>query len=103
MEHRYTEAGYQWDFVTYEKFVFEDVDKMRIVSEYYEGHEPASSVVKRYKLSSKQVLFSWMDKSKLYDRQRAVFGDGLYARAGRVYRNPAQARPHGPPAQAETL
>lgn len=62
MECRYTEAGYKWEPVTYEKLVFEDVDKMRIVSEYYQGHEQAASVVKRYKLSSKQVLFSRMDK-----------------------------------------
>ena len=48
--------------IPYEKYIFDDDDKMRIVSEYYQSHEPAQQVVERYKLSGKQVLFNWMDK-----------------------------------------
>lgn len=35
---------------------------MRIVSEYVGGHVPARELVEKYGLSSRQVLFSWMDK-----------------------------------------
>ena len=67
-----TKTRYEWHYdeeghnrcveVPYEKYIFDDDDKMRIVSEYYQSHEPAQQVVERYKLSSKQVLFNWMDK-----------------------------------------
>lgn len=53
---------HDWIDVQHEKFIFTEEDKMKIVSEYYHGKESASSVVERYHLSSKQVLFSWMDK-----------------------------------------
>ena len=45
-----------------EKTVFDDEDRMRIVSEYVQSREPAQRVIKRYQISSKQVLFSWVDK-----------------------------------------
>lgn len=48
--------------VPYEKYIFDDEDKMRIVSDYYQSREPAQQVVERYRLSGKQVLFNWMDK-----------------------------------------
>lgn len=48
--------------IPYEKTVFDDEDRMRIVSEYVQSREPAQKVIERYHLSSKQVLFSWMDK-----------------------------------------
>lgn len=67
-----TKTKYEWRYdengrsrrveIPYEKYIFDDEDRMRIVSEYYHGHEPAQKVVDRYKLSSKQVLFSWIDK-----------------------------------------
>lgn len=44
------------------KFKFSEDDKIRIVAEYVQSQEPARNVVERYKLSSKQVLFNWMDK-----------------------------------------
>lgn len=63
VEHRRTEYGYYERVeVPYERTVFEEEDKMRIVSEYVQSREPAQRVIERYNLSSKQVLFSWMDK-----------------------------------------
>ena len=44
------------------KYTFTDEDRMRIVSEYVGGHVPARELVEKYGLSSRQVLFSWMDK-----------------------------------------
>lgn len=44
------------------RFKFSEDDKIRIVAEYVRSQEPAQKVVERYKLSSKQVLFNWMDK-----------------------------------------
>ncbi len=35
---------------------------MQIVSEYVRGHIPASEIIEKYHLSSRQVLFSWMDR-----------------------------------------
>lgn len=44
------------------KFKFTDEDKIQIVSEYVSGHIPASELIKKYHISSRQVLFNWMDK-----------------------------------------
>ena len=63
MEYRQNENGeYRWMEVPREKIIFDDEDKKRIVSEYYQSREPAQKVVERYHLSSKQVLYSWIDK-----------------------------------------
>ena len=62
-EYRQDENGeYRWMEVPREKIIFDDEDKKRIVSEYYQSREPAQKVVERYHLSSKQVLYSWIDK-----------------------------------------
>ena len=45
-----------------DKYVFTDEDRMMIVREYLECGLPASSILEKYKLSSRQVLFNWMDK-----------------------------------------
>lgn len=44
------------------KYKFTDEDRMQIVSEYVQGHVPASRIVERYHLSGRQVLFNWMDR-----------------------------------------
>lgn len=44
------------------KFKFTDEEKMHIVSEYFQGHVPASQIIEKYLISSRQVLFNWMDK-----------------------------------------
>lgn len=44
------------------KYKFTDEDRMQIVSEYVQGHMPASEIIEKYHLSSRQVLFSWMDR-----------------------------------------
>ncbi|MDD2594927.1 MAG: hypothetical protein PHD11_03820 [Bacteroidales bacterium] len=64
LEPRYDEqrGGHRVE-VSYEKFIFSEEDKMRIVAEYTDSREPADKVVERYKLSSKQVLFNWMGRS----------------------------------------
>jgi len=45
-----------------DKYVFTDEDRMMVVREYLEHGLPASSILEKYKLSSRQVLFNWMDK-----------------------------------------
>lgn len=44
------------------KFKFTDEDRIRIVSEYVQGKEPASKIIEKYHIGSRQVLFNWMDK-----------------------------------------
>ena len=62
-ECRQDENGlYKWVEIPYEKIIFDDEDKKKIVSEYYQSREPAQKVVERYHLGSKQVLYSWIDK-----------------------------------------
>ena len=44
------------------KFKFTDEDRIAIVAEYVNGHVPASKIIEKYHISSRQVLFNWMDK-----------------------------------------
>ena len=44
------------------KFKFTDEDRMMIVSEYVQGHVPASKIIEKYHLGSRQILFNWMDR-----------------------------------------
>ena len=44
------------------KYKFTDEERMQIVSEYVQGHMPASEIIEKYHMSSRQVLFSWMDR-----------------------------------------
>ena len=44
------------------KYHFDEEDKIAIVSEYVGGHVPASRIIEKYHISSRQVLFNWMDK-----------------------------------------
>ena len=44
------------------KYHFDEEDKIAIVSEYVGGHVPASQIIEKYHISSRQVLFNWMDK-----------------------------------------
>lgn len=53
---------YQSKDVRTGKFKFTDEDRMQIVSEYVQGHVPASEIIEKYHLSSRQVLFNWMDR-----------------------------------------
>ena len=45
-----------------DKYVFTDEDRMMVVREYLESGVHAETILEKYKLSSRQVLFSWMDK-----------------------------------------
>ncbi len=51
-----------WVEVEVPKYVFTEEDKMKIVLDYVRERIPASVIVEKYHLSSKAVLFSWMDK-----------------------------------------
>ena len=54
--------SYQSKGVPTGKFKFTDEDRIQIVSEYVQGHEPASKIIEKYHIGSRQVLFNWMDK-----------------------------------------
>ena len=51
-----------WKKVVTEKHVFNDEDRMAVVAEYQAGKMTAAQIVEKYHLSSRQVLFSWMDR-----------------------------------------
>lgn len=44
------------------KFKFTEEDKIAIVSEYVLGHVPASQIIEKYHIGSRQVLFNWVDR-----------------------------------------
>lgn len=44
------------------RFRFTEDEKLQIVSEYVQGHVPASKIIEKYHLGSRQVLFNWIDK-----------------------------------------
>ena len=59
----YDQFGYpRWTSVTTEKRIFDDEDKMAVVAEYQAGKMTAAQIVEKYHLSSRQVLFNWMDR-----------------------------------------
>ena len=59
----YDQFGYpRWTSVTTEKRIFDDEDKMAVVAEYQVGKMTAAQIVEKYHLSSRQVLFNWMDR-----------------------------------------
>ena len=43
-------------------YSFTDADRIMIVREYMESGLPAEEIIKKYYISSRTVLFSWMDK-----------------------------------------
>ena len=51
-----------WKKIVKERTVFTDEDRTGIVAEYQAGKMTAAEIVKKYRLSGKQVLFSWMDR-----------------------------------------
>ena len=48
--------------IVMEKRIFNDEDRMAVVAEYQAGKMTAAQIVEKYHLSSRQVLFSWMDR-----------------------------------------
>ena len=44
------------------KVKFTEEDKMSVVSEYVTGGRPAQEIAEKYHLSSRQIIFNWMDK-----------------------------------------
>ena len=63
-EYRWdSETGcHEWVDVPTGKFKFTEEDRIQIVSEYVRGGIPAQAIIEKYHLSSRQVLFNWMDK-----------------------------------------
>ena len=59
---RDTNGSIYWKKIVKERTVFTDEDRTGIVAEYQAGKMTAAEIVKKYRLSSKQVLFSWMDR-----------------------------------------
>lgn len=66
-----TRKQWRWDettgrhevlYVPTGRYKFTEEDKMQIVSEYVLGHIPASRIIEKYHIGSRQVLFNWMDK-----------------------------------------
>jgi len=70
MKHRtrtervYNEATgwYETREVELKSYSFTDDDRILIVREYLESGLPAEKIIKKYHISSRSVLFSWMDK-----------------------------------------
>lgn len=58
-----------WKKVVTEKRIFNDEDRMAVVAEYQAGKMTAAQIVEKYHLSSRQVLFSWMDR---YTREESL-------------------------------
>ena len=48
--------------VELKSYSFTDDDRIMIVREYMESGLPAEEIIKKYYISSRTVLFSWMDK-----------------------------------------
>ena len=55
--------GYgRWVRVPYDYYKYDESEKISIVSEYVMSHVSAEKIVSKYHLSSKQLLFNWIDK-----------------------------------------
>lgn len=66
--------------------MFPVTDGMQIVSEYVQGHMPASEIIEKYHLSSRQVLFSWMDR--FVNEEEGVSLPGNQSEDPMVQKNP---------------
>ena len=53
---------YETREVELKSYSFTDDDRILIVREYLESGHPAEKIIKKYHISSRSVLFSWMDK-----------------------------------------
>ena len=53
---------YETREVELKSYSFTDDDRILIVREYLESGIPAEKIIKKYHISSRSVLFSWMDK-----------------------------------------
>lgn len=62
--HRWNNLTKEYDYVSVPtgKFKFTEEDKISIVSEYVLGRVPASQIIEKYHIGSRQILFNWMDK-----------------------------------------
>lgn len=61
-------------------YSFTDDDRIMIVREYMESGLPAEEIIKKYYISSRTVLFSWMDKFLTSNPQPIGFSGILLAK-----------------------
>ena len=57
-----TTGCYEIREVELKNYCYTDEDRLMIVREYLESGLPAERIVKKYHISSRAVLFSWMDR-----------------------------------------
>ena len=83
-ERVYNEATgwYETRQVELKGYTFTDDDRILIVREYLESGLPAEKVIKKYHISSRSVLFSWMDKflnekDSLPLQQESIFDEDM--------------------------
>ena len=64
MERVYNEATgwYETREIELKGYTFTDDGSILIIREYLESGVPAEKIIKKYHISSRSVLFSWMDK-----------------------------------------
>ena len=92
-ERVYNEATgwYETRQVELKGYTFTDDDRILIVREYLESGLPAEKVIKKYHISSRSVLFSWMDKF-LNEKDLLQNADNLFSLTDNQYRYKNQKR-----------
>jgi transposase-like protein len=65
-----TTQRYKYETVKVEGYYFNDEDRMRICSEWLESGEPASVIMEKYHLNSKEVLYGWV--KKFLEKEKSV-------------------------------
>ena len=72
-------------------YTFTDDDRILIVREYLESGVAAEKIIKKYHISSRSVLFSWMDKF-LNEKDLLQNADNLFSLTDNQYRYKNQKR-----------
>ena len=92
-ERVYNEATgwYETREVELKGYTFTDDDRILIVREYLESGVSAEKIIKKYHISSRSVLFSWMDKF-LNEKDLLQNADNLFSLTDNQYRYKNQKR-----------
>ena len=92
-ERVYNEATgwYETREVELKGYTFTDDDRILIVREYLESGVSAERIIKKYHISSRSVLFSWMDKF-LNEKDLLQNADNLFSLTDNQYRYKNQKR-----------
>lgn len=88
-ESFYNEEAHCWDsqWVDVPYYRYTDEEKIKIVSEHVQG-KMAQEIISEYHLSSKQVLFSWLDK--YLNEQELVSLSGNQSEDSMAQKNPEE-------------